>query len=45
LSLAVKLRPRNMHIADDWEGLLLAAIKRRRRLGEVAFAVRGRKAE
>ena len=36
--LAVKLRPVNVHSAEDWEGLLLPEIERRQKLGkEVVF--------
>jgi hypothetical protein len=36
--LAGKLRPGNVHSADDWEGLLLPEIERQQRMGkEVAF--------
>jgi hypothetical protein len=36
--LAAKLRPGNVHSADDWQGLLLPEIERQRKLGkEVVF--------
>jgi hypothetical protein len=36
--LAAKLRPGNMHSADDWEGVLLPEIERQREMGnEVVF--------
>jgi hypothetical protein len=41
--LAAKLRPGNVHSADDWDELLLPEIERRRKLGkEVVFRARPR---
>jgi hypothetical protein len=41
--LAAKLRPGNVHSADDWEELLLPEIERRQQLGkEVVFRARPR---
>ena len=41
--LAAKLRPGNVHSADDWEELLLREIERQQKLGkEVVFRARPR---